>query len=333
LPRPMKYGKGKVISTAQDVLEELAAHHSVPRLVLEYRKLAKLKSNYADSLPLLADSEGRVHTTFNQVGTATGRLSSTNPNLQNIPIKTELGREIRAAFVAPKGCVLLSADYSQIELRLLAHFSADPLLTRAYQTGEDIHTLTAAEVFGVAAETMDKETRNRAKAVNFGIVYGISPFGLAAQLGIDQHEARLYIDKYFARYEGVRTYIDRMLEETRREQKVRTIFGRIRPIPDIQSRNANQRGFAERTAINTPLQGTAADLIKLAMIRIDRRLAKEKLQSRMTLQVHDELVFDVPKDEVDAVTDLVRHEMEHVLELSVPLVADVGVGANWRDLE
>jgi DNA polymerase-1 len=180
---------------------------------------------------------------------------------------------------------------------------------------------------------MDKETRNRAKAVNFGIVYGISPFGLAAQLGIDQHEARLYIDKYFARYEGVRTYIDRMLEETRREQKVRTIFGRIRPIPDIQSRNANQRGFAERTAINTPLQGTAADLIKLAMIRIDRRLAKEKLQSRMTLQVHDELVFDVPKDEVDAVTDLVRHEMEHVLELSVPLVADVGVGANWRDLE
>jgi DNA polymerase-1 len=333
LPRPMKYGKGKVISTAQDVLEDLAGHHSVPRLVLEYRKLAKLKSNYADSLPLLADSEGRVHTTFNQVGTATGRLSSTNPNLQNIPIKTELGREIRAAFVAPKGCVLLSADYSQIELRLLAHFSADPLLTRAYQTGEDIHTLTAAEVFGVAAETMDKETRNRAKAVNFGIVYGISPFGLAAQLGIDQHEARLYIDKYFARYEGVRTYIDRMLEETRREQKVRTIFGRIRPIPDIQSRNANQRGFAERTAINTPLQGTAADLIKLAMIRIDRRLAKEKLQSRMTLQVHDELVFDVPKDEVDAVTDLVRHEMEHVLELSVPLVADVGVGANWRDLE
>ncbi|MGB9146005.1 MAG: DNA polymerase I, partial [Acidobacteriaceae bacterium] len=268
LPRPLKYGKGKVISTAQDVLEELAEHHAVPRLVLEFRQLAKLKSNYADSLPLLCDSEGRVHTTFNQVGTATGRLSSTNPNLQNIPIRTELGREIRAAFVAPPGCVLLSADYSQIELRLLAHFSADPLLTRAYQTGEDIHTLTAAEVFGVPAETMDPSTRNRAKAVNFGIVYGISPFGLAAQLGIEQNEARLYIDKYFARYQGVREYIDRMLEETRREQKVRTLFGRIRPIPDIQSRNANQRGFAERTAINTPLQGTAADLIKLAMIRI-----------------------------------------------------------------
>ncbi|HEY1810347.1 MAG TPA: DNA polymerase I [Acidobacteriaceae bacterium] len=332
LPRPLKYGRGKVISTAQDVLEELAVHNNVPRLVLEYRQLAKLKSNYADSLPLLADSEGRVHTTFNQVGTATGRLSSTNPNLQNIPIRTELGREIRAAFIAAPGCVLLSADYSQIELRLLAHFSEDPLLVRAYQTSQDIHTLTAAEVFGMDAETMDKETRNRAKAVNFGIVYGISPFGLAQQLGIEQNEARLYIDKYFARYQGVRTYIDRMLEETRREQKVRTLFGRIRPIPDIQSRNANQRGFAERTAINTPLQGTAADLIKLAMIRIEQRLENEKLQARMTLQVHDELVFDVPQREIDPVTELVRHEMEHVIELSVPLVADVGIGPNWRDL-
>ena len=333
LPRPLKYGKGKVISTAQDVLEELAEHNAVPKLVLEFRQLAKLKSNYADSLPLLADGDGRVHTTFNQVGTATGRLSSTNPNLQNIPIRTELGREIRAAFVAPQGCVLLSADYSQIELRLLAHFSADPLLTRAYQTNQDIHTLTASEVFGVPADTMDKETRNRAKAVNFGIVYGISPFGLAAQLGIDQHEARLYIDKYFERYAGVRAYIDRMLEETRREQRVRTMFGRIRPIPDIQSRNANQRGFAERTAINTPLQGTAADLIKLAMIRIDARLQKEKLRSCMTLQVHDELVFDVPEAEIDVMKKLVAHEMEHVVELSVPLVADVGIGANWRDLE
>jgi DNA polymerase-1 len=333
LPRPLKYGKGKVISTAQDVLEELAAHNDVPRLVLEFRQLAKLKSNYADSLPLLADAEGRVHTTFNQVGTSTGRLSSTNPNLQNIPIRTELGREIRAAFVAAPGCVLLSADYSQIELRLLAHFSADPLLVKAYQTEQDIHTLTAAEVFGVPAETMSKEMRNRAKAVNFGIVYGISPFGLAAQLGIDQHEARLYIETYFERYAGVRTYIDRMLEATRREQKVRTMFGRVRPIPDIQSRNANQRGFAERTAINTPLQGTAADLIKLAMIRIDQRLAKEKLQSRMTLQVHDELVFDVPMNEIEAMRLLVRDEMEHVVELSVPLVADVGVGNNWRDLD
>jgi DNA polymerase-1 len=333
LPKPLKYGKGKVVSTAQDVLEELAVHNDVPRMVLEYRQLAKLKSNYVDSLPLLADSEGRVHTTFNQVGTATGRLSSTNPNLQNIPIRTELGREIRAAFIAAPGCRLLSADYSQIELRLMAHFSDDPLLTHAYRTGQDIHTLTASEVFGVPAEKMSKETRNRAKAVNFGIVYGISPFGLAAQLGIDQYEARLYIETYFERYQGVRAFIDRLLEETRREQKVKTMFGRVRPIPDIQSRNANLRGFAERTAVNTPLQGTAADLIKLAMIRIDKKLADRTLKTRMTLQVHDELLFDVPHTEVDEVRELVRSELEHVIELKVPLVADVGVGANWRDLK
>jgi DNA polymerase I len=333
LPKPLKYGKGKVVSTAQDVLEELAAHHEVPKLVIEYRYLAKLKSNYVDSLPLLADRDGRVHTTFNQVGTATGRLSSTNPNLQNIPIKTALGREIRAAFIAAPGRVLLSADYSQIELRLMAHFSDDPLLLNAYRTGEDIHTLTASEVFGISPDTMDKETRNRAKAVNFGIVYGISPFGLAAQLGIDQNQARLYIETYFARYSGVRAYIDRLLEETRREQKVRTVFGRVRPIPDIQSRNANLRGFAERTAVNTPLQGTAADLIKLAMIRIDKRLAVERLKSVMTLQVHDELVFDVAEDEVDQMRSLVKEEMEGVIELKVPLVADCGVGPNWRDME
>ncbi len=332
LPKPLKYGKGKVISTAQDVLEELAAHNAVPALVLEYRQLAKLKSNYVDSLPLLADREGRVHTTFNQVGTSTGRLSSTNPNLQNIPIKTELGREIRAAFIAPPGHLLLSADYSQIELRLMAHFSEDPLLVHAYQHGEDIHTLTASEVFGVAPEAMNKETRNRAKAVNFGIVYGISAFGLAANLGIDQKEARLYIDRYFERYAGVRAYIDRVLEETRTEQRVRTLFGRSRPIPDIQSRNANLRGFAERTAVNTPLQGTAADLIKIAMIRIDKRLTDEKRKTRMTLQVHDELLFDVPEDEAEPVRAMVRHEMEHVIELSVPIVVDAELGANWRDL-
>lgn len=333
LPKPLKYGKGKVVSTAQDVLEELAGHHEAPRLVLEFRQLAKLKSTYVDSLPLLADSEGRVHTTFNQVGTATGRLSSTNPNLQNIPIRTELGREIRAAFIAAPGRVLLSADYSQIELRLMAHFSGDPLLTRAYATGQDIHTLTASEVFGIAPEAMSKETRNRAKAVNFGIVYGISPFGLAQQLGIDQHEARLYIETYFERYQGVRAFIDSLLEQTRREQKVRTMFGRVRPIPDIQSRNANLRGFAERTAVNTPLQGTAADLIKLAMIRLDRLFAEMKLKTCMTLQVHDELLFDVPSEELDEVRILVKHEMESVAELKVPLVADVGVGPNWRDMD
>jgi DNA polymerase-1 len=333
LPKPLKYGKGKVVSTAQDVLEELAVHHPVAAQVLAYRQLAKLKSNYVDSLPLLADSEGRVHTTFNQVGTATGRLSSTNPNLQNIPIRTEKGREIRAAFIAAPGHMLLSADYSQIELRLMAHFSDDPLLVQAYRSGQDIHTLTASEVFGVPASSMSKETRNRAKAVNFGIVYGISPFGLAANLNIPQAEARLYIETYFARYVGVRKFIDRLLEETRATQQVRTLFGRVRPIPDMQSRNPNLRGFAERTAVNTPLQGTAADLIKIAMIRIDRKLREQKLRTKMTLQVHDELLFDVPEDEIDSVRTLVKGEMEHVIELNVPIVADVGIGQNWRDMK
>jgi DNA polymerase-1 len=281
LPAPASRGKGKAVSTAQDVLEYLAEKHEVPRLVLEYRHLSKLKSNYVDALPLLADSESRVHTTFQAAATATGRLSSVNPNLQNIPIRTELGREIRAAFTAAPGTQLLSADYSQIELRLLAHFSGDPLLVRAYANNEDIHTLTASEVFGVPAETMDKETRGRAKAVNFGIVYGISAFGLAQQLGIPQAEAKAYIERYFARYGGVKVFIEKTLEQTRSDGFVRTLFGRIRPIPDIESRNQNQRGFAERTAINTPLQGTAADLIKLAMIVIDRKLGERKLKTRM----------------------------------------------------
>jgi DNA polymerase-1 len=333
LPKPNKYGKGKVISTAQDVLEELAEHHPVPALVLEYRQLAKLRSTYLDSLPNLVDAEGRVHTTFNQVGTATGRLSSTNPNLQNIPVRTALGREIRAAFIPAPGNLLMSADYSQIELRLMAHFSQDPLLLNAYRTGQDIHTLTASEVFGIPVAQLDKETRNRAKAVNFGIVYGISPFGLAAQLGIDQKEARAYIDRYFERYAGVRRFIDETLETVRREQAVRTWFGRVRPIPDIQSRNPNMRGFAERTAINTPLQGTAADLIKLAMLRIDAAILARRLRSRMTLQVHDELLFDVLPEESAELSTLVRHEMEHVAEFSVPILAEVGLGPNWRDIK
>jgi len=284
-------------------------------------------------LPLQADAESRVHTTFQAAATATGRLSSVNPNLQNIPIRTELGREIRAAFIAAPGMQLLSADYSQIELRLLAHFSGDPLLLRAYANNEDIHTLTASEVFGVPAETMDKETRNRAKAVNFGIVYGISPFGLAAQLNIPQAEARAYIDRYFARYQGVKEFIEKTLEATRRDGFVRTMFGRKRPIPDIESRNPNQRGFAERTAINTPLQGTAADLIKLAMIELDRKLSESGLKTRMVLQVHDELLFEVPEDETAAVDALVRAEMEGVVQLSVPLVVHLAFGSNWRDLK
>jgi DNA polymerase-1 len=333
LPKPMKYGKGKVVSTAQDVLEELATVHPIAALVIEHRQLQKLKGTYLDALPQLADPAGRIHTTFNQVGTATGRLSSINPNLQNIPTRTPLGREIRAAFIASPGNLLMSADYSQIELRLMAHFSQDPLLLNAYRTDQDIHTLTAAEVFGVDPATMSKETRARAKAVNFGIVYGISPFGLAAQLNIPQSEAKTYIETYFDRYKGVRAFIDQTLETVRTDQAVRTAFGRIRPIPDIGSRNPNMRGFAERTAVNTPLQGTAADLIKLAMIALDKQLTQRNLKSKMTLQVHDELLFDVVPEEAEEMQALVKHEMEHVAEFTVPIVADVGTGQNWRDIK
>jgi DNA polymerase-1 len=334
LPKPVKYGKGKTISTAADVLEVLAAEHEVPRLVLEYRQLFKLKSTYVDALPALLDPvTKRVHTTFNQTGTATGRLSSTNPNLQNIPIRSELGREIRAAFIAEPGHALLSADYSQIELRLLAHFSEDPLLVEAFTRGDDIHTLTAAQVFGVPPLMINAEHRRRAKAVNFGIVYGLSPFGLAQQIGIEQREAKRFIDAYFEKYQGVRAFIDRVLAETRREQRVKTLFGRARPIPDINSKNANMRGFAERTAVNTPLQGTAADLIKLAMIEIDKELRARRMRSRMLLQVHDELLFEVPQAELETIRELVRDKMENVHPLKVPLVVEIGVGPNWRDVE
>ena len=334
LPKPVKYGKGKMISTAVDVLEELSETHEVPRLVLDYRQLSKLKSTYVDALPALIDSKsGRVHTTFNQTGTTTGRLSSTNPNLQNIPIRTELGREIRAAFIAEPGCSLLSADYSQIELRLLAHFSEDPLLVEAFRNGDDIHRLTASQVFGVPPMLIDAEHRRRAKAVNFGIVYGLSAFGLSQQLGIDQREAKKFIDAYFEKYAGVRRYIDRTLEETRKERSVKTLFGRTRPIPDINSKNANMRGFAERTAVNTPLQGTAADLIKLAMIQIDEELRSRKLKSRMLLQVHDDLLFEVPENEIELIRGLVREKMESVHNFSVPLLVELGVGPNWRDVK
>ncbi len=334
LPKPFKYGKGKTISTAVDVLEGLASEHEVPRLVLGYRQLSKLKSTYVDALPaLLNPVTKRLHTTFNMAGSATGRLSSVNPNLQNIPIRTEMGREIRAAFIAEPGHVLLAADYSQIELRLLAHFSGDKLLVEAYRAGEDIHTLTASQVFGVPPLMVNAEHRRRAKAVNFGIVYGLSAFGLSQQIGIDTKEAKQFIDAYFEKYSGVREFIDRTLDQARRDQKVMTLFGRVRPIPDIHSKNFNLRGFAERTAVNTPLQGTAADLIKIAMIRIDADLRERKLHSRMLLQVHDELVFEVPEAEVDTMKRLVSDRMESVYALKVPLKVDVGVGLNWRDLE
>jgi DNA polymerase I len=334
LPKPVKYGKGKMISTAVDVLEDLAASHQAPKLVLEYRQLSKLKSTYVDALPaLLSRTTGRLHTTFDQTGTATGRLSSANPNLQNIPIRTEVGREIRAAFTAEPGCVLLAADYSQIELRLLAHYSKDPLLVEAFRRGDDVHTLTASQVFGVPPLMVTADHRRQAKVVNFGIVYGLSPFGLSQNLGIETSEAKKFIDAYFEKYAGVRAFIDRTLEETRRDGRVKTLFGRIRPIPDINSKNYNLRGFAERTAVNTPLQGTAADLIKLAMIRIDAAILERDLQSRMTLQVHDELVFEVPESELDIMRSLVREQMENVHPLSVPLMVEIGVGKNWRDLD
>src|SRR5271167_3601015 len=334
LPKPVKYGKGRTISTAVDVLETLAEEHPVARMVLDYRQLTKLKSTYVDTLPALINpATGRLHTTFYQAGTATGRLSSANPNLQNIPIRTELGRGIRAAFIAEPGHVLLTADYSQIELRLLAHFSRDPLLVEAYTHGDDIHTLTASQVFGVPPLMVTADHRRQAKVVNFGIVYGLSAFGLSQNLGIEPSEAKKFIEAYFEKYAGVRTFIDATLEQTRRDQKVKTLFGRIRPIPDINSKNATQRGFAERTAVNTPLQGTAADLIKLAMIRIDDEIRKRGLKSRMTLQVHDELVFEVPENELDAMKSLAREHMEKAYSLDVPLLVEVGVGPNWRDME
>ena len=302
--------------------------------MLEYRQLSKLKSTYVDALPaLLNPVSGRLHTTFGQTGTATGRLSSANPNLQNIPIRTELGREIRAAFTVEPGHLLLAADYSQIELRLLAHFSNDPLLVEAYRRGDDVHTLTASQVFGVPPLMVTPDHRRQAKVVNFGIVYGLSAFGLSQNLGIEPSEAKQFINAYFEKYSGVRKFIDRTLEEARREQKVRTLFGRVRPIPDINSKNSNLRGFAERTAVNTPLQGTAADLIKLTMIRIDAALREQGLKSRMTLQVHDELVFEVPENEIDTLRTLVREQMETVHPLTVPLLVEIGVGKNWRDLE
>lgn len=332
LPAPVKYGKGKTISTAADVLEGLAAEHEIARKVLEYRQLAKLKGTYIDALPALIDPRThRLHTSFNQAGAATGRLSSSNPNLQNIPIRTELGRQIRAAFVPCEGWRLVVADYSQIELRLLAHMSHDPVLVAAFRNGEDIHTRTAAEVFRVPPLMVTPEMRRNAKAVNFGIVYGQTPFGLATSLGIDRKEAEDYIRTYFELHKGVKKFIEETIAQVRKTGVAVTLFGRRRPIPDMHSKNPNARSFAERTAVNTPLQGTAADLIKLAMIRIDELLRREKLESRMLLQVHDELLFESPPAEAERVAHMVKREMENVHKLDVPLVVDVGIGDNWRD--
>jgi DNA polymerase-1 len=327
-------GKAKARSTAVEVLEDLSAQHALPAKIIEYREIAKLKSTYVDALPKLIHPEtGRLHTSFSLTGTATGRLSSSDPNLQNIPIRTELGREIRAAFVAEKGKVLLSADYSQIELRIMAHFSKDPVLVDAFRNGEDIHARTAQEVFGVGPLAQTAEHRRAAKAINFGIIYGLSPFGLAQQLGIEQKEAAKFINAYFTRYRGVKEYLDNILAETRKTGMAKTLFGRIRPIPEINSPQMQLRNFAERTALNSPLQGTAADLIKLAMINIDARLADEKFEAKMILQVHDELLFETPVKERSKLEKLVKEEMEGVHKLAVPVVVETGFGPNWRDLE
>jgi DNA polymerase-1 len=334
LQPPMRRGKGKVRSTAAEILEEMAAQHPLPAKIIEYREISKLKSTYVDALPKLIHPEtGRLHTSFSQTTAATGRLSSSDPNLQNIPIRTELGREIRAAFVAEKGKILLSADYSQIELRVMAHFSNDPVLIDAFRNGEDIHARTAQEVFGVGPMAQNAEHRRAAKAINFGIIYGLSAFGLAQQLGIGQKEAAQFINAYFTRYSGVKKFLDKILTDTRKTGVAKTLFGRIRPIPEINSPQAQLRSFAERTALNSPLQGTAADLIKLAMISIDRRLEAEKFEAKMILQVHDELLFEAPPKEKGKLEKLVREEMEGVHKLAVPLVVEICSGPNWRDLE
>jgi DNA polymerase I len=332
LPMPRRV-RAKPRSTAAEVLEELARVHELPQKVMDYREISKLKSTYADVLPELIDPRtGRVHTRFDQTGTATGRLSSSNPNLQNIPIRTELGREIRAAFAADKGNLILAADYSQIELRLLAHFSEDPVLIEAFRRGEDIHSRTAQEVFGVAPFAQTGEHRRAAKVINFGIIYGLSAFGLARNLNIEQKEAAKFIAAYFERYSGVKAWLDRQVAETRITGHTRTLHGRIRPIPEITSPQPNLRNFAERTAMNTPLQGSAADLIKIAMIEIDRQLPAEGFAAKMILQVHDELLFEAPEKEIPRLKKLVKQAMENVQELKVPLIVDVKVGSNWRDM-
>ncbi len=334
LPAPPRRGKTKARSTAADVLEGLAADYPIARKILDYRELTKLKSTYIDALPhQINAADGRIHTTFNPTGSATGRLSSSDPNLQNIPIRTETGRRIRGAFIAPKGSLLLGADYSQIELRVLAHVSGDKTLLEAFGKGEDIHTRTAAEVFGVPPMMVGPEERRRAKAVNFGIVYGLSPFGLSNQLGIPQKEAKAYIDAYLELYSGVKKYMDSTIRQARKDGYVKTMFGRRRPVTDLDSKNPSARGFAERIAINSPIQGAAADLIKLAMIEVDRSLRAEKLKSRLLLQVHDELLLEVPTDEVEPVSALVKRAMEEVHPLAAPLVAEVKTGQNWRDLK
>ncbi|MGI6168387.1 MAG: DNA polymerase I [Christensenellales bacterium] len=316
-------------STDIEVLERLLDSHPVIPLIIQYRQLTKLKSTYMDALVELAGTDGRIHSSFNQAITATGRISSTEPNLQNIPVRTEQGREIRRAFIARPGWVLVDADYSQIELRILAHFSDDPTLIDSFRKGEDIHTRTAAEVFSVPQELVTPDMRSSAKAVNFGIVYGISDFGLAKNLGIPRYRAAEYITTYLERYPGVKSYMDEVVEQAKQDGYVSTLSGRRRYIPELHSKNYNIRQFGERVALNMPIQGTAADIIKIAMIRVFRELEQRKLTARLILQVHDELLVEAPKDEADAVAALLQDCMQNVMSLKVPLLADVHQGLNW----
>jgi DNA polymerase I len=314
------------------VLEALAEKHELPRRIIEYRTRAKLKSTYIDALPKYIHSEtGRLHTSFNQTVARTGRLSSSNPNLQNIPIGDEFGLRIRSAFIADPGWRIISADYSQIELRVLAHLSEDPRLIEAFTRDEDIHSRTAWEIFGVPADLQNHEHRRMAKAINYGVIYGLSSFGLAGRTGTSKTEAQRYIDAYFERYSKVKGYLEGLVEEARASGRVRTMFGRLRPIPEINSPDVQARNRAEREAMNTPLQGTAADLMKLAMVKAQARLKREKLKSRMILTVHDELVFESPEAEVDRAQAIVGEEMEGVHPMRVPLKVDVGVGQNWKE--
>jgi DNA polymerase-1 len=320
-------------STDADVLEQLAAMgHGLPRLILEYRELQKLKSTYVDALPAEVNPKtGRIHTSFNQTGAATGRLSSSDPNLQNIPVRSTRGEAIRRGFVPAAGSVFLVADYSQIELRLMAHLSGDPGFIEAFRQGGDIHRQTAALIFGVPLAEVTSDMRARAKTINFATIYGQGAFALSRQLGISQEDAKSFIARYFERFAGVRAFLDRQVQLARERGYVETLFKRRRYIPEIRDRNYNLRAYAERTAQNSPLQGSAADLIKLAMVRVHRGLRDRGLASRMLLQVHDELVFEVPTGEVVVMRDLVRTSMETVVKLEVPLVVDIGVGPNWLD--
>ncbi len=331
LPVISKTPKGQP-STAENVLQELALEYELPQLILEYRSLSKLKSTYTDKLPKQVEpTTGRIHTSYHQAVTATGRLSSSDPNLQNIPIRTEQGRQIRQAFIAPKGYKLVAADYSQIELRIMAHLSQDKTLLDAFANNADIHSITASEVFGVPFDEVDKEQRRRAKAINFGLIYGMSPFGLAKQLGIERSDASEYVDTYFKRYPGVKQYMDDTRQMAHKQGFVETLFGRRLYLPEINAKNKMRQQAAERTAINAPMQGTAADIIKRAMISMDSTLANSSLDIRMIMQVHDELVFEVKENEVEQACDLMKNQMESAATLDVPLLVEVGVGSNWDE--